>query len=368
MLAATLLLGIDVARGRHVDPDAFDDLFEANPAGWASYAAGLAMVKLHGGKPERARELLQLHAENGFVHLGEDGEQLTTLAMFARVAVALDEPVAAQRVYDLLSPHAGLWAVDGIAACSWGPVDLELGRIALALGRPGDARAHLTYAQDCAERVGARLFAEDAAVLLRECDGVPVGEPTASIPAVEPVGVFRREGQFWTLSFRDRTVRMKDSKGLHDLAWLIREHGREVHVLDMVGARSDPAGPTLRDMGDLGELLDARARAEYRRRLAELEDEVTDAERRNDPARASKAGAERDFIAAELAAALGLAGRPRRAGDPTERPRKAVTARIRLTIGRIDREHADLARHLTNSVRTGTTCSYRPETPVRWSV
>ncbi len=82
----------------------------------------------------------------------------------------------------------------------------------------------------------------------------------------------------------------------------------------------------------------------------------------------SRAGAERDFIAAELAAALGLDGRPRRAGDPAERARKAVTARIRLTIGRIEREHADLGRHLANSVRTGTTCSYRPETPMLWTV
>ena len=179
--------------------------------------------------------------------------------------------------------------------------------------------------------------------------------------------MFRRDGQFWTLSFRGRTVRMKDAKGLQDLARLIAQPGREVHVLDLAGARTDPAGGALRDVGDLGELLDTRARAEYRRRLAELEDDVTDAERCNDLARASRAGAERDFIAAELAAALGLDGRPRRAGDPAERARKAVTARIRLTIGRIDREHPDLGRHLTNAVRTGTTCSYQPEIPTIWT-
>ena len=141
-----------------------------------------------------------------------------------------------------------------------------------------------------------------------------------------------------------------------------------MHVLDLAGSRSDPTGPTLVGVGDLGELLDTRARAEYRRCLAELEDEVADAERCNDLARAERAGAERDFIAAELAAALGLDGRPRRAGDPAERARKAVTARIRLTIGRIEREHSDLGRHLANSVRTGTTCSYQPETPIHWSV
>lgn len=366
MLAATLRLGIDVARGRPIDPGAFDQLFDVDPIHWASYAAGLAMVKLHGGEPDRARDLLKLHADNDFAHLGEDAEQLTTLIMFGRVAVALDEPAAARCVYDRLLPHAGLWAVDGIAACTWGPVDLELGRIALVLGRQPEARAHLERAQSHAERVDARLFADEAAVLERRCATRP--EPTTTPAPAEVDAVFRRDGQFWTLSFRGQTVRMKDAKGLHDLARLVSEPTRELHVLDLAGSRSDPTGPSLDGVGDLGELLDTRARAEYRRRLAELEDEAVDAERCHDLARAERAGAERDFIAAELAAALGLDGRPRRAGDPAERARKAVTARIRLTIGRIDREHPDLGRHLANSVRTGTTCTYRPETPIRWTV
>ena len=64
------------------------------------------MVKLHGGEPDRARELLKLHADNGFVHLGEDGEQLTTLIMFGRVAVALDELAAARaRLRPLVAPR-----------------------------------------------------------------------------------------------------------------------------------------------------------------------------------------------------------------------------------------------------------------------
>ena len=45
-----------------------------------------------------------------------------------------------------------------------------------------------------------------------------------------------------------------------------------------------------------------------------------------------------------------------------------MTARIRLTIGRIEREHADLGRHLTNAVRTGTYCAYEPESPMRWKL
>ena len=75
-----------------------------------------------------------------------------------------------------------------------------------------------------------------------------------------------------------------------------------------------------------------------------------------------------DFLAGELAAAFGLGGRARKTGDPTERARKAVTERIRAAIDRAEEAHPALGRHLRNSINTGTFCSYRPETPVEWSL
>ena len=86
----------------------------------------------------------------------------------------------------------------------------------------------------------------------------------------------------------------------------------------------------------------------------------------NDTERAARAREERDFLAAELAGALGLGGRERRLADPSERARKAVTMRIRNSIGRIAKVHPQLARHLGKSVRTGTFCSYEPEAPMEW--
>jgi hypothetical protein len=136
-----------------------------------------------------------------------------------------------------------------------------------------------------------------------------------------------------------------------------------VHVLDLVGAP-----PATRHESDLGEVLDARARAEYRRRLAELDDELAEAEAHADRGRLEKARAERDFLVHELAAAVGLGGRPRKAGDPLERARKAVSGRIRMAIGRIDREHPALGRHLDASVRTGTYCTYDPELATTWQL
>jgi len=74
----------------------------------------------------------------------------------------------------------------------------------------------------------------------------------------------------------------------------------------------------------------------------------------------------RDFFVAELSAAVGLGGRPRVRGDDVERARKAVAGRIKHAVDRIESVDAWLGRHLRNSIRTGTSCSYEPEQPVDW--
>jgi len=84
--------------------------------------------------------------------------------------------------------------------------------------------------------------------------------------------------------------------------------------------------------------------------------------------RAARSRVERDRIVEGLSAAYGLAGKPRRSGDPAERARTTVTARIRDAITRIDRDHPDLGRHLRWAVRTGTLCVYDPEEVPAWSL
>src|SRR5215212_924659 len=77
---------------------------------------------------------------------------------------------------------------------------------------------------------------------------------------------------------------------------------------------------------------------------------------------------ERDVIAAELAAAFGLGGRDRLAGDRHERARKAVAMRIRTALRAIGEVHPALGRHLQASVATERFCVDRPEHSVKWQV
>jgi hypothetical protein len=116
------------------------------------------------------------------------------------------------------------------------------------------------------------------------------------------------------------------------------------------------------------EILDQQAREAYRTRLVELRDELGEAEEANDIERAARARFEMDILAGELASALGLGGRSRTIGDPTERARKAVTERIRAAIRRIEQAHPQMGRHLRHSIHTGAFCSYRPEATTDWAV
>ena len=190
--------------------------------------------------------------------------------------------------------------------------------------------------------------------------------------------VFMREGDFWTLGFEGAVVRLKDSKGLQDIARLLAVPQHEVAAVDLAAGGSAAAGRSRaasRDAGDgfaveadAGPMVDMAARQQYRERLAELEEEINDAEASNDPERATRARDERSFLIAELRAAVGFGGRERRVLDPGERARKAVTGRIRDAIGHIETAHPAMGHHLRRSVRTGTFCVYEPPAPTRWEL
>jgi non-specific serine/threonine protein kinase len=54
--------------------------------------------------------------------------------------------------------------------------------------------------------------------------------------------------------------------------------------------------------------------------------------------------------------------------DRAKRDRSSVKNAIKRAIKVIAEHDPGLARHLRNSIRTGYSCSYRPEKPVAWSL
>ena len=99
-----------------------------------------------------------------------------------------------------------------------------------------------------------------------------------------------------------------------------------------------------------------------------MRDELDEAQRNNDPGQADRAREEMGAITEQLAAAVGLGGRDRRARSPSERARSTVTKVVKAALHRISEHHAALGRHLTVSIKTGTFCSYAPdEPPAPWA-
>ena len=162
-----------------------------------------------------------------------------------------------------------------------------------------------------------------------------------------------REGEIWTVGSGPAPhVRVKHTKGMTYLQCLLERPGREVHVLELVGS---PVRA-----GDAGPALDSEAKAAYRDRLALLRDQQREAEQWGDPARAARAAGEIDALGEELARAVGLGGRDRRAASDVERMRINVQRRLRDAIERIAAVDPALGRYLTATVKTGTTCVYQP--------
>jgi len=217
----------------------------------------------------------------------------------------------------------------------------------------------------------------------------PVAAPPIA-PAAGPLqeGIFRLDGEYWTVGDGVAVLRLKDSKGLRQIAQLLRHPDREFYVTDLVEAESSPpsspAAPQLGRMSDedlarLGmrsagtaepgePLLDAQAKAAYRQRLDQLRDQLEEATHFNDLERAARAQQEIDFLSRELARAVGLRGRDRTAGSYGERARVNVTRAIKSVIKRIAAGHPDLGRYLSTTIKTGTFCSYTPDPrlPIRW--
>ncbi|HVO27198.1 MAG TPA: AAA family ATPase [Candidatus Margulisiibacteriota bacterium] len=183
-------------------------------------------------------------------------------------------------------------------------------------------------------------------------------------------GVLRREGDYWTIGFDGRTVRVKHSKGLQYLVHLLRHPGQQFVALDLlnattgVGEQMSGTSKPIAASRIPEPILDAKARAAYKRRLEELRDALGEAERNNDIGRSERARAEMEALAQQLAAATGLTGERRLGSDAAERARSAVGKRVRAEIRRVGMLHPPLGRHLALTVTTGNFCAYEPEQDV----
>ena len=395
-------------RLRRGDIEGAEEAFlAAHGAGWDPQP-GLALVRLARGDAATAaasiRDALEHPMRVPFKERPPDSElqRAPLLEAQVEIEIAAGDIARARSAADELTRVAARFASKALVAGA----TLAHGRVRLAEGDPADAERLCAEAARLWSEVGAPYEAalaraafadalrasgsehraalehEAARTVLDRIEAEPTGDDAVPVEPdggadeqpVTDVNVFRREGDYWSVVFEGRSVRVRDLKGIRYLARLLADPGREFHVLDLVAAElgqvaapehGRTAGLSHTGPGDAGELLDARAKDAYRRRLAEIEDDIDQARALEDTEREAQADAEREFLIRELSRAIGLGGRDRRAASASERARVSVTRALRHGIARLGEHHPELGEHLDQTIRTGTYCAYVPDPRAR---
>ncbi len=313
---------------------------------------------------------------NAADHLRAIADRYSSRSIDATASLAAARAALTAGDLDAAADAAGLaiatWADIG-APFETASARMVLGEIHRQTGRTDSARLEWKAAEAAFETFGAQRWAERAAKLLDH------GTPATAVADTQ-TAIFRCEGDTRTVCFGDLTAVVRDLKGLRQVERLLADPGREFHVLDLVAAESgsatteafvEPGVDFVTDGVGAGlPVLDPQAREAYRRRLADVDEDIEDARRNHDVGRLELAERDREYLVAELQRAVGLGGAERTTGGTAERARTSVTRSIRYALGRLAEHHPPLAAHLEQRVHTGTYCSYvaDPLVEITWEI
>jgi hypothetical protein len=188
--------------------------------------------------------------------------------------------------------------------------------------------------------------------------------------------LFLLQNDYWIIRYHGQGALLKSTRGLHYLAALLRNPGREFHVRELLARPIDASTPAAvaakgrvtRRLYAGVPVLDVRAKVEYERRINDLRQDLNQAERFNDLQRRTATQNELQAIADHLASAVGLGGRDRKTSSDAERARSAVTKCIKKAVREIGEAIPSLGYHLAARIKTGYFCSYNPhpDRPVAW--
>jgi hypothetical protein len=214
--------------------------------------------------------------------------------------------------------------------------------------------------------VSAEQKVEGIRESLADCSNLPTHE--------EPL--FLRQNDYWIILYHGHAALLKSTRGLHYLAVLLRDPGREFHVRELLARPMDVSTPAAVAANErLAHepyagipVLDAHAKAEYKRRINDLRQDLNQAKRFNDSQRKTEIQNELHAIGDHLASAVGLGGRDRKTSSDAERARSAVTKCIKQAVQKIGEAIPSLGYHLAARIKTGYFCSYNPhpDRPVAW--
>jgi hypothetical protein len=335
------------------DPDELQTL-ATDAVGWWTGAPVLAHAVAAGacaaaGSLDASARHVAVVEESGGWRSESSYLRSVLVAHLAEAAVALGDVELCRDLLTDIEHLVGSCGVNGALVAFAGPFAHTAGVLTAALGDPRRAAALLDQSIDIADRLGAVVWLRNGTDARQALDAhaTDVRRHDTGSPRLV------RQDRVWTLSWHHEQASLPHAKGLADLAVLLQQPGRPVPALELAGGVAAASGSD--------PLIDLQALGAYRTRLAELDADLDRARDDADLGRIEMLQHERDQVLAEVRRATGIGGRLRpSANDPTERARKAVSARIRDTIRRISAVAPTLALHLDRSIQTGLECTYQP--------
>ena len=361
-------------------------------------AYALAVEGDHGG----ARAALDDLLTEGLASITDFSNGLATLAVLIETAAELGDGALAHEVARHLAPYAHLPVMPSLAVICLGPGERFLGLAHATCGRLDDAIAAFRRALAANRRlqnrpVEALIHADLAATLRRRGDagdelaaaehaetairlGTEVGLVARvaawradgaaccrpdTVPAVP--GALEQQDGTWRVAINGRAATVEHVVGMQYVAELVAHPDTDIPAAELSAAVTGVAerSPTAE-----APALDAAARRDYQRRLAELDRQLDLADRRGDTERGRRAAEERAALLDRLRRDSGLGGRSRRLSDESERCRTRVSKAIQRAIVRIGAADPVLGRALATRIRTGYVCRYEtdPGQPIEWIV
>ncbi|MGW0808017.1 hypothetical protein [Nonomuraea sp. NPDC002799] len=346
-----------------------------------SYLAALALATATAGDHRPAAGHLARLRGHDLAGLPRSSTWLTAMYCVVETAHLLQDAETAAEAYALLSPFARSPVIASLGVTCLGSVQHSLGMAALTTGDLTSAAEHLRAAvhanlalghwpaaalSRC--RLGQTLALRDGpqdkaarrelSAAAQEARELGMTLPAVVRRAARSPGHCRlgRHGRQWQIELGGRFALVDHSVGMGHLATLIANPGRDILAADLAAGTWAEEG----EGTSAQPVLDDVARDTYRRRLAQLEDEIDELESMYDLERAATLRLEREWLMAELAAATGIGGRARPFTGSEERARIAVGKAIRRALSRISAVDPAIGAELRATVHTGLRCSYRP--------
>jgi len=210
------------------------------------------------------------------------------------------------------------------------------------------------------------------------CKMVEMDLPS-SLRDKQPGNLFAKRGE-WLCRFSGKDVTLNGKlQGPAFIRRLMMTPHQEVHVEQLwkevfgtgkenfaqIESGAEGEWDSFLSSGD--DVLDAEGKADYQKRLLQLNRERAEAESANDDAWLERIDGETEAISTQLDKSVDGKGRARKVGDEQDRLRKRISRNITFFLNKIQKEHRELSDHLEQSVVLGEHMSYRPNKKVEWS-